>query len=244
MKLKGKRIVLTGGTSGVGSELVERLADQNELVVLGRNASKLVNLKRRFPTVGTELCDLADGASTGVACLSLTERFTPFDVLICNAAVQHPARFTSVGFDSRMIEPEVTTNFTSICVLIGRLLPALRESGRPGKIVLVNSALALAPKTDSAVYCATKAALRSLGWSLEYQLAESPVSVTQVYLPLVDTPMTAGRGQGKISAKQAADEIIAGIESGARERFVGKARLIAWINRISPRVAREILRRQ
>ena len=242
MKLKGKRIVLTGGTSGVGRELVECLAGENELIVLGRNAQKLAELRACHPALRTVLCDLADLSSVDSAGDRIAAEAGPIDVLFCNAAIQNPGRFMDASLDPAIVESEVTTNFTSICLLIDRLLLCLRASGRPSKIVLVNSALAIAPKTDSAVYCATKAALRSLGWSLGYQLANSTVSITQIFLPLVDTAMTAGRGRGKISARVAAVEMIAGVERGTAEHFVGKARWVAWINRFSPGLARQILR--
>jgi uncharacterized oxidoreductase len=100
--------------------------------------------------------------------------------------------------------------------------------------------LANAPKTDSATYCATKAALNSLNYSLSYQLPE--LKVQQALLPLVDTPMTHGRGTNKLSASEAARQIIAGLSTGRHKVHIGKANLLAWIYRFSPNIARNIMR--
>jgi short-subunit dehydrogenase involved in D-alanine esterification of teichoic acids len=61
--------------------------------------------------------------------------------------------------------------------------------------------------------------------------------------PLVDTAMTAGRGKGKISAAQLADEFWQGFKTYRYEMRIGKAKLLALINRIAPSVAEKIMRR-
>jgi uncharacterized oxidoreductase len=107
---------------------------------------------------------------------------------------------------------------------------------------LINSGLAIAPKTGSAVYCATKAALASFGRSIGYQLASRRVLVTQAYLPLVDTALSAGRGRGKMSAATAAREIIAGMEAEIRDHHIGQVRWLWRVFRVSPALARRIMR--
>ena len=54
--------------------------------------------------------------------------------------------------------------------------------------------------------------------------------------------MTAGRGKGKITPEQLADEFWEGFQSGRSEMFIGKAKLLLWINRLAPRLAERILR--
>ena len=200
MNLKSKRILLTGGTAGVGRELVELLAADNELVVIGRDPGKLADLARLHPTVCPVRCDLADAVAVDKVARRLASTGGAFDMLICNAAVQHEPWITHDDFDHAQIAAEVNTNFTSICQLVALLGPVLRgRVDEPGVIALINSGLGLVPKASSAVYCATKAALRSFGLSIGYQLEDRPVRVSQIYLPLVDTGMTAGRGSGKIA---------------------------------------------
>ena len=164
------------------------------------------------------------------------------DILINNAAVQYLPKFTDESFNIDGIEEEVAINFTAVCRLTSLLLPALKKSSR-GVIVNVNSGLALAPKTTSAIYCATKAALDNFSRSLRYQLESSNVDVLQAFLPLVETPMTEGRGSGKMLASDAARAIIQGIEQGRKENYIGKSKLLAVLMRIAPSIARNIMKK-
>jgi uncharacterized oxidoreductase len=109
-------------------------------------------------------------------------------------------------------------------------------------IAIINSGLALAPKTGSAVYCATKAAMNSFSQSLEYQLEETNIKVIQSFLPLVDTPMTKGRGTGKMSARQAAAKIIEGIQKGTNPTNIGKVKLLRLLLALWPGLARKIMK--
>lgn len=61
-------------------------------------------------------------------------------------------------------------------------------------------------------------------------------------MPLVDTPMTHGRGKGKMSPANAASAIIKGIENDTQEIYVGKAKLIPLVSRISPRLMAAIMK--
>jgi len=112
-------------------------------------------------------------------------------------------------------------------------------------VVNVTTPLALSPKRSSPFYCAAKAALRSFTKSLRFQLADvhPHVAVVEVQPPLVDTAMTRGRGRGKISPQDAAAGILAGIERGQRDIYVGKARLLFALHRWVPSVAEAITKR-
>ena len=78
--------------------------------------------------------------------------------------------------------------------------------------------------------------------SLRYQLENTPVRVSHVILPLVDTPMTAGRGHGKISAAQAACQIVSGLEKGATNIVVGKVKLLRLMLLVAPGIARKMMK--
>ncbi|MBE1275900.1 SDR family oxidoreductase [Enterovibrio baiacu] len=241
MKLTNKCIVLTGGTSGIGRALVECLAETNQLIVIGRDAKKLDQLKREWPTLITYHTDLSDVKSVHSVANSIQQQHPKIDVLLNNAAVQFTPFFTDERFEIDSIQREIDTNFTSVCALTHGLMPSLLAVAS-SRIVNVNSALALVPKASSAVYCATKAALNIFSQSLRYQFEGSAISVQQVFLPLVDTKMTSGRGKGKISASSAAFEIIAGIEKGSRDFDIGMTRFLRGLLAIAPFAAKKLLK--
>ncbi|MEZ8826919.1 SDR family oxidoreductase [Vibrio amylolyticus] len=245
MKLLNQVIVITGGTSGIGLEIVKRLCKANEVIVLGRDEEKLDKLVSTYG-VQTLRVDLSDISDVEWAANELIKRFPKINMLINNAAVQFPAAFNSDDFNYETIQSEIVTNFTSICSLCYLLLPALMntESEETNKNVIlnVNSGLAIAPKTSSAVYCATKAALNSFSISLRYQLEGSNVDVQQALMPLVDTKMTEGRGKGKMTVQDAVDQLLSGVVNGIQDNDIGKVRVLRLLNRLSPKVASKLMK--
>ena len=241
MKLNNKRIVITGGTSGIGRELVRKLCADNEVVVFSRSAAALAELQSTFPGIVIQETDLADGNKVRAAGEAIAQRYGHIDVLINNAAVQNTPTFLDPDFDYETIASEIAINLTSPCQLAAMLLPRL-QAAPEAMIVNVNSALGLVPKTSSAIYCATKGGLNIFSQSLTHQLQGTNIRVSQVFLPLVDTAMTRGRGSGKLTADDAADRIIKGMESDRNRIDIGKVRLLRWLDRLVPPLARTIMK--
>ena len=241
MKLEDKRIVLTGGTSGIGYELLKLLYPKNEVIVIARNSTKLDELGMQNPSIIPKCCDLANLKELEKLTNEIVTHYGKIDILINNAAVQFTAKFTDDNFDWKTVPREVATNLTAPCCLTYWLLPALTASNS-ARIVNINSGLALTPKKCSAVYCATKSALDSFTRSLRYQLDESNIGVQQIFFELVDTPMTSGRGRNKLSATSAAKDVIHAIEAEILDHDIGKVKLLRFLLRLAPGFARRILK--
>jgi uncharacterized oxidoreductase len=232
-------VVLTGGTSGIGYHLLERLLDGgHQVVVVARRASTLQPQARLIPIN----VDFADVAAVRAAGARLAAEHTDATMLINNAALQYPAQLIDPDFDPRQMEAEVAINLIAPTLLIHALLPSLRCHAERAAIINVSSGLAYFPKQQSALYCATKAALSNFTQSLRYQLEDDGILVSEVVLPLVDTPMTEGRGTGKISAAAAANAILTGIAHRRETIHVGKAKLLPILSRLAPGLGRHILR--
>lgn len=243
MKLSKQTILVTGGNSGIGLNLIKQLHPMdNTLVVISRSKTNWSQLSRYKPKITTLQCDLSKKEEIEKLINTLDEKAIKPEILINCAAIQLTSHLTEESFSFSGIEKEINTNFTSVVSLSYLLLPLLLSKEK-SLIVNITSGLALFPKTGSAVYCATKAALHSFSQSLLYQLENTPLKVTEVLLPLVDTPMTKGRGKGKISAEFAAQKIIHGIEQGRDEVLIGKVRLLPILARLWPGLAKGILRK-
>ena len=78
---------------------------------------------------------------------------------------------------------------------------------------------------------------------LRYQLEDSNVRVMQAFMPLVDTAMTEGRGNGKITASEAAKQALHGLRTGKLDHFIGKAKLLMLLHRLVPSLSYQILKR-
>ncbi|AWB66180.1 short-chain dehydrogenase [Saccharobesus litoralis] len=264
MTLINKQIVLTGGTAGIGFELAKKLAQNNQLIVLGRDNAQLEKFKADNPPLANNLifiyCDLADLNSTIKAVEQIQQICTSLDLLINNAAIQYATTFLDTDYKLAQIQQEITINLTSVAILCHALLPLLQQSTHSNKqqlnhnhqpnqnqsqaiILNVNSGLAIAPKSQSAIYCATKAALNHFSLSLNYQLKNSQVKVQQCFLPVVDTNMTKNRAKdkGKISAVAAAKAIFQALTTNQTQIDIGKVKLLRIINRLSPSLAMKIM---
>ncbi|MEO1035254.1 MAG: SDR family NAD(P)-dependent oxidoreductase [Pseudomonadota bacterium] len=242
MELANKSIVITGGTMGIGYEVVKRLYAANSVVVIASDADRLKRLRTEFEGVTTHQADLADPEAVREVSAKIRDSLDDLDILINNAAVQYTPSFLAPDFDYESIGREIGINFGAACCLTARLLPLLVKGG-PAAVVNVNSGLALAPKTSSAVYCATKGAINTFSQSLRYQLATTNVSVLQAFMPLVDTPMTHGRGRGKLSASIAAKRLLDGVERDIENHYIGKAKLLRLMMTFAPWFGRSIMKR-
>lgn len=241
MNTVDKHIVITGGASGLGLELLRQLYKSNEISIIARPSSGLEKLRRTYERVNIYEADLADLNSVGEAADLLIKSEKKIDILINNAAVQYTPQFLDEDFRFETIKREIDINFTSICTLIYLLMPNLLQSS-PSIILNINSGLALVPKTSSAIYCATKGALNIFSQSLQNQLENTNIDVKQVFLPLVDTAMTKGRGKGKLPVEKAVTDIIQGLSNSGNVIDIGKVKLLRPLQRLSPGIAQQIMK--
>ncbi len=233
------KIMLTGGTSGIGAEMLAMLlAAGHEVIVVARRASE------REPKAAMYAydCDLGDAVAVKEMAASVTQAHGDITVLINNAALQYAVPLTAAEFDPAMMEAEVIINLIAPALITHALLPGLQRCGYGAAVVNVSSGLAFFPKRETALYCATKAAIHSFSQSLRYQLEADGINVVEAILPLVETPMTYGRGKGKISASKAATAILDGIGKGHSEIYIGAAKSIPYFMRLAPSLGRKILK--
>ena len=236
---KSSIIVLTGATSGIGACIKRRLLDGgHHVIAVSRRASAIVP----HPALETLDCDLSVPAEVLAVSADLASRHPKIDMVINNAALQYNAPLTASDFDPANMISEANINLIAPALLIHGLLPSLMQAGNGATIVNVSSGLAFYPKRNSALYCATKAGLHSFSQSLRYQLEDTAIQVIEAILPLVATPMTEGRGTGKMDADAVAMAILAGAASGKNEIYIGKARLLPILSRLAPAIARRILK--
>lgn len=243
MNLKNRTVLITGATSGIGLALSRKFSKLGcRVIAVGRSSEKLNAIEDELEGVIAIKCDISSKAGI----IELVKTINGLDhrvsILVNNAAVQFTPKFTDSEFSFDGIEKEINTNFTSIAWLTSQMLPMLLSAKDGAAIVNMSSGLAIYPKTTSAIYSATKAAVHSLTRSLRYQLEDTGVSVIEILLPLVDTAMTEGRGSGKITAEKAADEVLNALTHNVDECYVGKAKILPFISRISPSLTKRILK--
>lgn len=246
MKLSGHTILITGGSAGVGLALTQEFYKRgNRVIICGRSTERLALAKKEMSEIETIQCDLAKDDDIISLAQVINTKFPDLSLLINNAGVQLNYQFTEVDREKALqdIDWEVQVNFNSMAKLTALCLPVLKKQKESG-IVNVSSGLGLSPKSSAPIYCATKAAVHIFSQSLRYQMEDNApnIAVFEAILPIVDTNMTKGRGKGKISPKQVADEVLNALNKNNYEINVGKVKLLIWINRFAPWLAKRILR--
>jgi uncharacterized oxidoreductase len=238
-----RHVLITGGAGGIGEALARRfLEDGCQVVLVDRRADALERVRRQLPRVETVALDVTDTA----ALQALTDRLGPRpdgpDVIVNNAGIHHAVPLTAPGYSVadqlRDIDLETRTNFTALAQHCALWLPHLTARPLGAAIVNVASALAFVPKSSSAIYCATKAAVEQFSDVLARQLAGTSVRVVTVYPPLLATGLTAGRDvRPAMTADQFARAFHRAFLRGESIIRVGETRWLYWLHRLSPGLA-------
>lgn len=242
MKLTDNTILITGGSSGIGLALASAFyALGNKIIIAARDAEKLNEAEKQFPKAAVFKCDLAQQSDIDALAVFIEQNHPGLNMLFNNAAVQYNYSFLAEQNIADKIDYEVNANLISVIKLCGLLLPVLLENENAA-IVNISSGLALAPKKSAPVYCATKAAIHGFTKAFRYQMEATHLKVFEILPPLVDTPMTRGRGSNKITPEQLAAEFIKNFKNNKLESYIGKSKLLKLASRLWPRLADRLLK--
>jgi uncharacterized oxidoreductase len=228
MRLTGNTVVITGGTSGIGRQLAERLlARGNRVIVCGRRRERLDQLQGQHREVSTFQCDLSQEDERTAFAQWVTANHPGTNVLVNNAGIQYVTDLTKpLQLDRARLEIE--TNLVAplhLCSLFAPLL-AHRDGAA---IVNVSSGLAFVPLAFVPVYCATKAAVHSLCLSLRSQVRPLGIAVYEIAPPAVDSELGPERwpkGQGShggMPVTEFVEAMLAALEAGTQEAAIGQA---------------------
>lgn len=228
MNLTANTILITGGATGIGFALAEKLSARgNRVIVCGRSEEALLKAQALVPTLIIRICDIADNTSRQNMVSWLNTAHPELNVIVNNAGVQH-RRILSQDDSLDNLEQEVAINFTAPVRLVGELLPVLKR--HPGATIInVSSALAFAPLVDVPIYCATKAAMHFFTLSLRHQLKTIGIRVVEMAPPIVDTGLgredrsSGTSGQRMMSPDDFAIEALAQLETDQDEILIGLA---------------------
>jgi uncharacterized oxidoreductase len=244
---KKSTALVTGGARGIGLELSHQLIAKGcKVVAVGRNAHDIKGLQAQYPElIETIVADLSSQSEVDTLIACVISAHSDINILINNAGTQTEMNMFSGNPNdlTALARREIAVNLYAPVALILGLLPVLKTH-KQAAIINIGTGLAIAPKAASPVYCATKAALRSFSKALRYQcIDQAPqIHICEAIMALVDTDMIRGRGTGKISAKQAAAEVMSGLHRQRDEIWIAKAKLLPFLNRLSPRLVERIMR--
>jgi short-subunit dehydrogenase len=227
MELRGKTVLLTGATGGLGRAMAEALAERGaELVLSSRKPEELDELALALPGEGHRrvVSDLADAG----AAEALVAEAGDVDVLVANAGLG--ANGSIEDFSPDEIERVVRVNLEAPVRMVRALAPEMRRRGS-GHIVLVSSLAGKAATAKTALYTASKAGLRGFALALRQDLAGDGIGVSIVCPGFVrEAGMFARSGRtppmnlGTTTPKAVAEATVSAIERNRAEVDVAPLR--------------------
>lgn len=231
----GKRVLITGASSGLGAALARRLAGERAVVGLiarrrDRLAEVLTECRRTSPESAMWVADLADTSALRDLAATAWDALGAVDVLINNAAI--PKRRPVTALDPDEVEDVMRVNFFAPMRLTLALLPRMRARGS-GMIVNVSSVGGRLGIIHEAAYCASKFAL--CGWSeaMAVDLHGTPISVKLIQPGPVDTEIWDHPGSEeplyrgpKVAAYEVAEGIIAALGGERFEHYLPDMKVV------------------
>jgi len=178
--LKGKLVLLTGASSGLGPHIARRLDREGcHFVLSARRREELEAVAADLREARVLPADLSRPGEPE----RLVAEAGPVDILVANAGV--PASGQLRDFEIDEIDRALDVNLRSPLVMTRLLLPGMLER-RDGHIVLMASLAGKVPAPKSSIYNATKFGLRGFGHALSAELRRSGVGVSVVSPTFVD----------------------------------------------------------
>ena len=207
-----KTALITGATSGIGEACARKFAEGGyNVIITGRRSERLEALKAELEETGAKVktltFDVRDADAAGKAIGSLGEEWSTIDVLVNNAGL-------ALGLDKEHEgsmedwNTMIDTNIKGLLTMTRLIVPGMvgRNSGH---VINIGSVAGDAAYARGNVYCATKAAVKTITDGLRIDLADTAVRVTNIKPGLVETEFSKVRFHGD---EERADNVYKGIK--------------------------------
>eukprot|EP00128_Syssomonas_multiformis_P007999 Colp12_sorted_trinity150504_noHs@19527 len=229
---KGKHVLITGGSTGLGLAVAKKCAQAGaKVTIISRSERNLAAAKNEIQTavpgssVFTFACDVSNFETMATA-VQAAKGFHNQSVhtLICSAGLAYPGFFHEQ--DISVFRDEMNLNYFG-CVHAAKAVVDDMIANKSGHIVFVSSAAAFVGMVGYTQYCASKFAVRGLADCLRNELLPHKVRVTIYYPANIKSPgfeqeertkpavTKAIEGTGSLcTPESAADSLISGIKAG------------------------------
>ena len=229
--------VVTGASSGIGTQFARALAERGyEVVLVARRRDRLEQLAGELASAHVVECDLA--ADPQLVARRVEELGLSVDLLVNNAGFGSWGRF--VELDPEREAEQVRLNCEAVVVLTRAFLPGMVERRRGG-IINVASTAGMQPLPYEAVYAASKAFVRSFSAALRTELRGTGVKLLNVDPGPVATEWQQVAGYrdpsdtmgvpGKIGPDRVVAEALRAFDRGRGSIVPGT--LIRWLQRLN-----------
>lgn len=248
--LAGKRILLTGASSGIGAAAAVQFARRGAVVaVVARRAELLDDLVERIESYGGTAhafpCDMSDVDAIDVMAAAVEDKLGGIDIVINNAgrSIRRPLAESLERWHD--LDRVMRLNLYGPLRLLRAVVPGMLERGDGHVINVATWGVMLESAPLFGVYNASKAGLAVIGGSMEAEWSARGVHTTTLYYPLVKTDMSAptkafDRMPG-LSAREAAEWMIVAAQTRPLRIAPRIALAVRAISAIQPRFGLALL---
>jgi len=196
--LRGKHVVITGGSRGIGLAIAMEVLEEGGYVTLISNSSSQIDDaisditehgKYSLDKVCTKVADVGDYESISTA-IKESYEWRPFDVVICNAGIARIGYMDEINITD--LDLVIRTNLSGVVYTVHSSLPLLKQrssKSNPAAIVLMGSLASMHPCYGYSIYTATKHALKGLAECLRFELFPFNIRVTLCCPGFAKTPL-------------------------------------------------------
>jgi NAD(P)-dependent dehydrogenase (short-subunit alcohol dehydrogenase family) len=223
MDVRGKRVLVTAGASGIGRAIAEELsAGGADVHITDVAETALGEALSAVPRLSGTVGDATDAAHADRVLADVKARFDGLDVLINNVGIAGPTGRVET-YDEADVERTIDVNLNSHFRFLARFVPLLRESKRDPSIIEISSVAGRLGYPYRTPYAATKWAIIGLIKSLAIELGPDGIRANVIMPGPVDGP----RMDNVIAARaQAVGETL----EEARAAYLNKASLRRMVN--------------
>lgn len=249
MDLKGRLVLLTGASRGIGAAIARSFAAEGaHLLLTARDAAALADVAVDVERVGGRATVLAADVATEAGRTAILEAAANVDVFVGNAGIEIPLAVADQS--PAQIEKQIAVNLTSPLLLTRGLLPGMLAR-RSGAIVLVSSMSGKSPTPYNAIYTATKHGLNGFVASLRIELEGSGVSAGVVCPSFVadagmwsDTGLRAPAMMREVPLAKVVGAVRRAVDTGGEHLVTpGPIRPLLAIKELFPGLDAAVLRR-
>ena len=185
-RLENKTALVTGGGSGIGRTLADRLAREGaDVLIIGRNEQSLKDSAGQNEKIAYVVADITRTEDNERVIAEIKKRFGKLDILVNNAGVAPVVPFAEAAISE--FDSVFTVNVRGLVDLSQLALPLLKESR--GNVVNISSTMVSKPMANMSLYAASKAAVNTLTRVWAKELAQDGVRVNSVGVGPIETPI-------------------------------------------------------
>lgn len=230
MDLSQSKVLITGGTNGIGKALAKRYIEAgSRVIVTGRNLEKLQSAANEFPSLETFANDIGKPEEREKLGAYIKENMSDINILINNAGIQRRIELAQDNASWTERQNEIDILLSAPIHLNHLLIPVLLSHGQPSLIVNVTSGGAYIPQVFAPVYSACKSALRSYTMTLRHSLTATNCRVVELIPPAVQTGLASGNTSHGAPLNDFSDKVFMELTTGdAREIGYGQTENVSF----------------